>query len=157
MSELKVNKISPATGTAFALGDSGDTFTVPSGATIVNSGTATGFGVARNTVSGCWIDFNGEGTVAIRDSYNVSSLTDDATGTYTVNFDADCGDANYATIANCTYPSGTNNHHISLGNAASGYGVAAVAAGSCKLYVVYDGSAPQDVTRVAALFYGDFS
>ncbi len=44
MSELKVNKISPATGTAFTLGDSGDTFTVPSGATIVNSGTATGFG-----------------------------------------------------------------------------------------------------------------
>jgi len=44
MSELKVNKISPATGTAFALGDSGDTFTVPSGANIVNSGTATGFG-----------------------------------------------------------------------------------------------------------------
>ena len=44
MSELKVNKNSPATGTAFTLGDSGDTFTVPSGATITNSGTATGFG-----------------------------------------------------------------------------------------------------------------
>ena len=44
MSELKVNKISPETGTAITLGDSGDTFTVPSGATIVNSGTATGFG-----------------------------------------------------------------------------------------------------------------
>ena len=44
MSEVKVNKISPATGTAFTIGDSGDTFTVPSGATIVNSGTATGFG-----------------------------------------------------------------------------------------------------------------
>jgi hypothetical protein len=42
--EVKTNKISPATGAAFALGDSGDTFTVPSGATIVNSGTATGFG-----------------------------------------------------------------------------------------------------------------
>ena len=42
--EVKTNKISPATGTAFALGDSGDTFTVPSGATIINSGTATGFG-----------------------------------------------------------------------------------------------------------------
>ena len=45
--EVKTNKISPATGTAFALGDSGDTFTVPSGATIVNSGTATGFGGAN--------------------------------------------------------------------------------------------------------------
>ena len=44
--EVKTNKVSPATGTAFALGDSGDTFTLPSGATIVNSGTATGFGAA---------------------------------------------------------------------------------------------------------------
>ena len=54
--EVKTNKVSPATGTAFALGDSGDTFTVPSGATIVNSGTATGFGAAltgstNNTVT----------------------------------------------------------------------------------------------------------
>ena len=43
MSELKVNKLSPATGTTFTLGDSGDTFNIPSGATIANSGTATGF------------------------------------------------------------------------------------------------------------------
>ena len=46
-SEIKANKISPATGTAFTLGDSGDTFTIPSGATIANSGTATGFGVSN--------------------------------------------------------------------------------------------------------------
>ena len=44
MSEIKVNKVSPSFGTAVQLGDSGDTFTVPSGATIINSGTATGFG-----------------------------------------------------------------------------------------------------------------
>ena len=45
MSEVKVNKISPRTncGTV-TLGDSGDTFTIPSGATISNLGTATGFG-----------------------------------------------------------------------------------------------------------------
>ena len=42
-SELKTNKISPATGTALQIGDSGDTITIPSGATIANSGTATGF------------------------------------------------------------------------------------------------------------------
>ena len=41
MSELKVNKISPQSGTAFTLGDSGDTFTVPSGATLTVSGTFT--------------------------------------------------------------------------------------------------------------------
>ena len=44
MSEVKVNKISPRSGTDVTLGDSGDTFTIPSGATITNSGTATGFG-----------------------------------------------------------------------------------------------------------------
>jgi hypothetical protein len=45
MSEIKVNKISPrvACGTT-TLGDSGDTFTIPTGVTITNSGTAAGFG-----------------------------------------------------------------------------------------------------------------
>ena len=43
-SEVKVNKISPSSGTALTIGDSGDTITIPSGATIANSGTATGFG-----------------------------------------------------------------------------------------------------------------
>ncbi len=46
-SEIKANKISPATGTAFTLGDSGDTFTIPSGVTLTNSGTASGFGVSN--------------------------------------------------------------------------------------------------------------
>ncbi len=44
MSEVKVNKISPRSGTGVQLGDSGDTFTIPSGATLVNNGTASGFG-----------------------------------------------------------------------------------------------------------------
>jgi len=39
MSELKTNKVSPATGTAFTLGDSGDTFTLPSGAIMTITGT----------------------------------------------------------------------------------------------------------------------
>jgi hypothetical protein len=43
-SEIKVNKISPSSGTSFTLGDSGDTFTVPSGVTLQNNGTADGFG-----------------------------------------------------------------------------------------------------------------
>ena len=42
--EVKSNKLSPASGTALQIGDSGDTITIPSGATIANSGTATGFG-----------------------------------------------------------------------------------------------------------------
>jgi len=52
MSEIKVNKISPRSGTAFTLGDSGDTFTIPSGATINNQGTAVNFGA---TGSASWV------------------------------------------------------------------------------------------------------
>ena len=44
MSELRTNKISPSSDTEVTLGDSGDTFTIPSGVTITNSGTANGFG-----------------------------------------------------------------------------------------------------------------
>ena len=40
-SEIKANKISPATGTAFTIGDSGDTFTLPSGATLSGAGAIT--------------------------------------------------------------------------------------------------------------------
>jgi len=52
MSEVKVNKISPRSGTTVTLGDSGDTFTIPAGATINNQGTATNFGA---TGSASWV------------------------------------------------------------------------------------------------------
>ena len=52
MSEVKVNKISPRSGTDVTLGDSGDTFTIPAGATINNQGTATNFGA---TGSASWV------------------------------------------------------------------------------------------------------
>jgi len=43
-----------------------------------------------------WVNFNGTGTVAIRASYNVSSITDNGTGDYTVNFTTAMVDANYS-------------------------------------------------------------
>jgi hypothetical protein len=51
MSEIKVNKISPVSVSGTTLfGDSGDTFTIPSGATFSNLGTATGFGAGGKVV-----------------------------------------------------------------------------------------------------------
>jgi hypothetical protein len=43
-----------------------------------------------------WVNFNGTGTVAIRASGNVSSITDNGTGDYTVNFSTAMADANYS-------------------------------------------------------------
>jgi len=44
MATLFVDKVDPQSGTSLEIGSSGDTITIPSGATITNSGTATGFG-----------------------------------------------------------------------------------------------------------------
>ncbi len=43
-----------------------------------------------------WVNFNGTGTVAIRAAFNVSSITDNGTGDYTVNFTTALADANYS-------------------------------------------------------------
>ena len=57
----------------------------------------SGYGSAA-TAYGCraWVNFNGTGTVAIRASGNVSSITDNGTGDYTVNFTTAMPDANYS-------------------------------------------------------------
>jgi hypothetical protein len=84
MSEIKANKISPAIGTDVTMGDSGDTFTIPAGATIVNSGTATGFGGITKSASDPAVNENpagGLGTVWLNTtSGEMYSLTDATAG-----------------------------------------------------------------------------
>jgi len=70
---------------------------------VVNS-TATGFAIGTGGINGAqlakaWVNFNGTGTVAIRDSYNVSSITDNGTGNYTVNYSTAFSNANYCVNA----------------------------------------------------------
>jgi hypothetical protein len=60
-----------------------------------------------------WVNFNGTGTVAIRASGNVSSITDNGTGDYTVNFTTAMPDADYAVSA-LTSDSGVPNRAIAL-------------------------------------------
>ena len=47
-----------------------------------------------------WINFDGSGTVAIRDDFNVSSLTDNGTGDYTITFDTALANNDYALVTN---------------------------------------------------------
>ena len=57
---------------------------------------STASGSAPSYSARAWVNFNGQGTVAIRASGNVSSITDNGTGDYTVNFTTAMSDANYA-------------------------------------------------------------
>ena len=53
-------------------------------------------GISQARIAKAWVNFNGTGTVAIRSSYNVSSITDSGTGSYVVNLSTATSDANYS-------------------------------------------------------------
>jgi uncharacterized protein (AIM24 family) len=69
----------------------------------------SGYGSAA-VAYGCraWVNFNGTGTVAIRASGNVSSITDNGTGNYTVNFTTAMPDANYSAVPAGSFADGTS-------------------------------------------------
>ena len=62
------------------------------------SGTSTSVENVLNGTAKAWVNFNGTGTVAIRASYNVSSITDNGTGIYTVNLTNAMADVNYSVV-----------------------------------------------------------
>lgn len=79
------------------------TVTVPAstGTMATTESTLTQFNVSGSApVYACraWVNFNGTGTVAIRASGNVSSITDNGVGDYTINFTTAMPDANYSAV-----------------------------------------------------------
>jgi hypothetical protein len=64
----------------------------------------TGVLATQNGMTGiakAWVNFNGNPTIAIRDSFNVSSMVRNATGDYTVNFTTAMPNANYSCVTSC--------------------------------------------------------
>ena len=59
--------------------------------------TADGRGLSQFTAK-AWVSFNGSGTVAIKDSHNIASITDHGVGEYTASFTNNLANANYATV-----------------------------------------------------------
>ena len=90
--------------------------------TLANQGgtQSTAIENAINGSAKAWVNFNGAGTVAIRAQYNVSSITDNGVGDYTVNFTTALSDANYSVCAtsNMTISTSTNS---ALGTIPSSY------------------------------------
>ena len=97
------------------------------------------------TAYGCraWVNFNGTGTVAIRASGNVTSITDNGVGDYTVNFTTAMPDANYSVLA--TRATGTNSTTARIFGV---YSAATVLVGSVRVYSYYydsGGNSTQDI------------
>jgi trimeric autotransporter adhesin len=112
----------------------------------------SGYGSA-GLAYGCraWVNFNGTGTVAIRSSGNVSSITDNGTGDYTVNFSNAMPDANYAVSGVAMYSSSVNAHVVCYGdvNGASGTLPSTTAFKIRTMYL--SGPSAQDCTYVTIM------
>jgi len=96
--------VTTSTGSGAVVLGTSPTLTTP---TINSAQVATVSGTAPLYMCRAWVNFNGTGTVAIRGSGNVSSITDNGVGDYTVNFTTAMPDANYSTTALSSTKSGT--------------------------------------------------
>jgi hypothetical protein len=76
---------------------------------------------SQQLIPTAWVNFNGTGTVAIRDSEGVSSITDNSTGTYSVNFTTTMADVNYSTVATAKAYSIVNGPMVDLAVVTSTY------------------------------------
>jgi len=77
--------------------------------TLGTSTLATPPGSAPSYLCRAWVNFNGAGTSAIRASGNVTSITDNGTGDYTVNFTASMPDADYCVTGSSGGANSTSN------------------------------------------------
>jgi hypothetical protein len=105
------------------------------------------FDTAGGNAVKAWVNFNGTGTVAIRASFNVSSITDNGSGRYTANFTTSMSDVNYvATFSgNADSDSFSENRQFAQ--------VRARATGSVQLQVINDGGAEADASYIGVAIF----
>ena len=96
-------------------------------------------GDAPGYMARAWVNFNGTGTVAIRASGNVSSITDNGTGNYTVNFTTAMPDANYCAVTSIGRFNSTTDFNSLFDNSRI------FATGSYRFCTEFSGGANDDV------------
>lgn len=118
----------------------GTTGTFSGNVTLGTSVLATPTGSAPSYTCRAWVNFNGTGTVAIRASGNVTSITDNGVGDYTVNFTTAMPDANYsAVVTGYTDSINFSNSRLLVGGYLSG---------SCRTQIILGTGGTVDVNVI---------
>jgi len=95
-----------------------------------------------------WVNFNGTGTVAIRASGNVTSITDNGSGQYTVNFTTAMPDVNYSTVVG-----GNGGSSDAFGGTRQANMVRTRATGSVQVNTVDEGGAQTDASYIGVSIF----
>jgi hypothetical protein len=67
----------------------------------ISDGDGTAPRMKNPAVAKAWVNFNGNGTLSVRSSYNISSVTDVGVGSYRLNFTVPMGNQSYVVVGNC--------------------------------------------------------
>ena len=124
---------------------------------IVTNIKATGETASRavSGVAAAWVNFNGTGTIAVRDSNNVSSLTDIGTATYGTNFTSNMNNADFAVSSTCQYGGSGTSLNACLRNNGGAY---PLTTGDAHIFLVSDYSvSATDGAVVVASIHGDLA
>ena len=91
------NFTAPTTAHLTSAGDANKQIIVNSSADGVDVGTG---GINQARIAKAWVNFDGSGTVSIRDSYNIASVTDNGTGDWTLNYSTAMSNTSYVVFGN---------------------------------------------------------
>lgn len=108
--------------------------------------------VPTNTTAKAWVNFDGSltGTITPRASYNVTSVTKNGTGDYTLNFTNAMADANYVISGSATVVDAAASSVVFCVRYAT-----TPTASSCNIYIINPGVAAKDSTRITAVINGN--
>ena len=101
-----------------------------------------------------WINLKGDGTTAIRDSFNISSLTDNGTGDYTIAFTTSFSDTNYCVVIGGYNTNNSDGSWSSVGSSTTDAYPAGVTTGSVRLNTYNSSGSPQDQQAVSVAVFG---
>lgn len=118
--------------------------------------SAGGTTYSARGIAKAWVNFNGTGTIAARDSENVSSLTDNGTGNFDINFTNNFGLADYVTNGQMAFPTNITTVVYSL----QPRNASTITTSYAGVYSVYGGSGGggvSDYTYNSFVAHGDLA
>ena len=112
---------------------------------------STASGLAPSYSARAWVNFNGTGTVAIRASGNVTSITDNGTGDYTVNFTTAMPDKNYVMCGSDQHSGAAGHVILQKGGTPQLYALTS----SMRIVSSYNpaGNFPEDGSNITVVFF----
>lgn len=124
--------------------------------TDASSNNSTAMSTINQGTAKAWINFNGTGTIAARDSFNVASLTDEGVGAYQTNLTTSLDNANYAVSGSAGGLSGVSGCWHTTGFNTNSYNTANQT-GSFHTQIYYSTSQVADIEFVYSALLGDLA